>query len=79
MIYNKQIEGISNLTKIKTLNLAANRIETLENAFLNQTSLEVLNIAGNPLKSFHQILYLTQYKTLKTYILLAYNYQRIFQ
>ncbi len=71
----KIIEGLDNLSKLRVLWIGANSIEKLDKSQLDENVfLEELNLGGNKIGQFKQILYLNQLKRLKTLFLKCVNF-----
>ncbi len=51
----RQVGGLATLLALRELNLAANPIATVGNAFVANTSLQQLNLADTHISSFKQV------------------------
>ncbi|XP_065844626.1 leucine-rich repeat-containing protein 9-like isoform X3 [Oscarella lobularis] len=61
----EKIEGLNGLTCLLDLNLALNRISSIGDSLLNQSNLEMLNLANNPLTSLRDLTSLSFLEKLK--------------
>lgn len=71
----RTIEGLENLNKLRILWIGCNAIEYLDKSRLDENqNLEELNLGGNKIGPFKQILYLNQLKNLKSLFLKCINF-----
>ena len=68
------LENLESLTQLKDLQVGNNQISSIGHALNNNVALEELNLSGNKLSSFREILYLTRLPKLKSLCLSDPNF-----